>query len=203
VKTPLRFAVAVAGAVVVLATRAQAASVSVEAPVRVADGWTRAAGHYESEGASPSFRAVARCGADTHVLYSIVHLSPAERVLWLDLPGTPERIVPAGVPCASPEVWLEMVVDAKVVASAALPDADAVAAGPRAPAVSGAAPPAGRVRLNGQKYGSKVGGRTEAGLAVALDSHLSLQLNYARTAQVPLMPYATDNGILARLRFGF
>ena len=193
-----------AGAVALVAPGVQAASVSVEAPVRVADGWTRAAGHYESEGAEPSFRAVARCGTDSHVLYSIVHLSPAERVLWLDLPGTPERIVPADVPCASPEVWLEMVVGAKVVASAAVPDTDAVAAEPRTSAAPGAAPAAPRrVRLNGQKYGSKVGGRTEAGLAVALDSHLSLQLNYARTAQVPLMPYATDNGILARLRFGF
>ena len=203
-KTPLELAIAAALAVALIAPRVQAASVSVEAPVRVGEGWTRAAGHYESEGAEPSFRAVARCGAETHVLYSIVHLSPEERVLWLDLPGTPERLVPADLPCASPEVWLEMVIDAKVVASAALPDPDAVGTGPRAAAAPGGAPAApSRVRLNGQKYGSKVGGRTEAGLAVALDSHLSLQLNYARTAQVPLMPYATDNGILARLRFGF
>ena len=60
-----------------------------------------------------------------------------------------------------------------------------------------------RVRLIGQKYASHVGPRTEAGVAVALDSHVSLLLNYARTAQVPLMPYSSDNGILARLRFGF
>ena len=203
VRPPLRLAAAVAAAVVLFAPRVHAASVSVEAPVRVAEGWTRAAGHYESDGADPSFRAVARCGADTHVLYSIVHLSPGERVLWLDLPGTPERLVPADVACASPEVWLEMVVDAKVVASAALPDPDTVGAGSRAAAPGGATTAPSRVRLNGQKYGSKVGGRTEAGVAVALDKHLSLQLNYARTAQVPLMPYATDNGILARLRFGF
>jgi hypothetical protein len=191
-----------AGAVALLAPRLEAASVSVEAPVRVAEGWTRAAGHYESDAAAPTFRAVARCGSATHALYSIVHLAPAERVLWLDLPGTPERLVPTDVPCAQPDLWLEMVVGTKVVASAPLPRPPASTSVARtAPEAAPAAP--SRVRLNGQKYASRVGPRTEAGVAVALDSHLSLQLNYARIAQVPLMPYANDNGILARLRFGF
>ena len=63
--------------------------------------------------------------------------------------------------------------------------------------------PPNRLRLNGQKYASPVGRRTEAGLVLSLDSHVSIQLNYARTAQVPMMPYANDNGILGRLRFGF
>jgi hypothetical protein len=70
------------------------------------------------------------------------------------------------------------------------------------PAPDASAAPS-RLRLNGQKYASPVGRRTEAGLALSLDSHVSVQLNYARTAQVPMMPYANDNGILARLRFGF
>ena len=196
-----------AGAVVLVAPRVEAAWVSVEAPVRVADGWTRAAGHYTSEASAPSVRAVARCGEATHVLYSIVHLAPGEGVLWLDLPGTPERLVPEDVPCASPMLWLEMVVDAKVVASAPLPQPDGRGRVPHAalqPAVAAPPPaPPSRVRFSGQKYASPVGRRTEAGLALALDSHISVQLNYARTAQVPLMPYANDNGILARLRFGF
>jgi hypothetical protein len=68
--------------------------------------------------------------------------------------------------------------------------------------VAAAVPPP-RLQVNGQRYGSPVGRRTEAGLSWALDSHVSIQLNWARTAQVPLMPDATDNGILARLRFGF
>lgn len=199
-----------AGAVALIAPRVEAASVRVEAPVWVAEGWTRAAGHYESDTAvTPTFRAVARCAsrpADVHVLYSIVHLAPAEGVLWLDLPGTPDRLVPADVPCVTAEVWLEMVVDAKVVASAALPHPDATASLPRSareqPVTAPPAPPS-RLRLNGQKYASPVGRRTEAGVALAVDSHLSIQLNYARTAQVPMMPYANDNGILARLRFGF
>jgi hypothetical protein len=38
---------------------------------------------------------------------------------------------------------------------------------------------------------------------MSLGSHMSVQLNYARTAQVPMMGYANDNGILGRLRFGF
>jgi hypothetical protein len=195
-----------AGAVALLAPRVEAASVSVGAPIPVAEGWMRAAGHYAAGVAEPSFQAVARCGSETHVLYSIVHLAPAEGVLWLDLPGTPDRLVPADVPCATPELWLEMIVDATVVASAALPQHDAVTRVPLAalaPAAPPPPPPPGRVRLNGQKYLSPVGRRTEAGVALAVDSHLSIQLNYARTAQVPLMPYANDNGILARLRFGF
>lgn len=195
-----------AGAVVLVAPRVEAASVSVEAPVRVAEGWTRAAGHYASEAADPTFRTVARCGSDTHVLYSIVHLAPAEGVLWLDLPGTPERLVPDEVPCETPALWLEMVVDAKVVASAPLPRQDRRAGVPHAALGSVVTPPPappGRLRLDGQKYASAVGRRTEAGVVLSLDSHLSVQLNYARTAQVPMMSYANDNGILARLRFGF
>lgn len=195
-----------AGAVALLPARVEAASVSVEAPVRIAEGWTRAAGHYESAAAEPMFRAVARCGSDAHELYSIVHLAPDEHVLWLDLPGTPEQLVPADVPCAQPELALEMVVDTKVVASAALPRHAASTSVPQAalePAAASASAAPSRVRLNGQKYASHVGPRTEAGVVVALDSHVSLLLNYARTAQVPLMPYANDNGILARLRFGF
>ena len=191
---------------VLVAPSVEAASVSVEAPVRVADGWTRAAGHYTSEAAAPTFRAVARCGSETHVLYSIVHLAPTEGVLWLDLPGTPEGLVPAEVPCAMPELWLEMVVDAKVVASAALPQHDARASVPRAalePVVLPPPSPPSRLRLDGQKYGSAVGRRTEAGVIWSLDSHVSLQVNYARTAQVPMMSYANDNGILARFRVGF
>lgn len=61
----------------------------------------------------------------------------------------------------------------------------------------------GRLRLNGQKYASPVGARTEAGLGLSFGSHVSIQLNYARTASVPMMGYANDNGILARVRIGF
>ena len=193
-------------AVASLAPRVEAASLSVDAPFRVAEGWTRAAGHYESDAAEPMFRAVARCGSDAHELYSIVHLAPAEGALWLDLPGTPDHLVPDDVPCAQPELALEMVVDAKVIASAALPQHAASTSVPRSalepPAPTTPAAPS-RVRLTGQKYASHVGPRTEAGVTVALDKHLSLLLNYARTAQVPLMPYSNDNGILARLRCGF
>jgi hypothetical protein len=198
-----------AGAVVLVAPRVEASSVSVDAPVAVAEGWTRATGHYESAAAEPVFQAVARCGSDPsdgHVLYSIVHLAPEAGVLWLDLPGTPDRLVPADLPCAAPEVWLEMSVDAKVVASAALPHHEAATTVPRsalAPVVPPPPAPPSRLHLSGQKFASPVGKRTEAGVALAVDSHLSIQLSYARTAQLPLMSYANDNGILARLRFGF
>ena len=204
-----RLAVAAAAAVVIGIPRADAASISVEAPVPVGEGWTRAVGHYDSGGDEPMFQAVARCPAnpgEAHVLYSIVHLAPAAGVLWLDLPGSPQRLVPAEVPCETAELSLEMIVATKVVARAVLPQREAMARVPPAalepPAPQSPMRPS-RLRLNGQKYGSPVGRRTEAGVALSLDSHVSIQLNYARTAQVPMMPYANDNGILARLRFGF
>ena len=79
-----------AAAMVMMVSRSDAASLSVEAPVPVAEGWTRAVGHYDSGGDECTFQAVARCASnpgEAHVLYSIVHLAPAAGVLWLDLPG--------------------------------------------------------------------------------------------------------------------
>jgi hypothetical protein len=61
-----------------------------------------------------------------------------------------------------------------------------------------------RSLLKGGKYGA--GGadkRTEAGVEWALDSRVSLQLNYERTSQSPMMPFDHDNGILTRVRIGF
>ncbi len=123
-----------------------------------------------------------------------------------DLAGTADRPGPADATCGTPEVSRETDGDEKAVASGALPrregGATSLAAGALAPGVP--LPEAQRrLRLNGQKYASPVGARTEAGLALSLGSHVSLQLNYARTAQVPMMGFDADNGILARLRFGF
>jgi hypothetical protein len=58
-------------------------------------------------------------------------------------------------------------------------------------------------RVGGEKYASPTGARSEAGVGLSLGSHLTFQLNYARTASVPMMRYPSDNGILARLRVGF
>lgn len=199
---------AMAGATVMLVPGAQAVSLSVGAPVQVAVGWMRAAGHYDSGAAEPTFQVVARCGpgsSDVQVLYSL-HVSPAESALWFDLAGTPDRLGPADVACATPELSLEMIVDTKVVARAALPRREGGSTSLPAAALEPAVPlpePERRFRLNGQKYASPIGGRTEAGVALSLNSHASIQLNYARTAQVPMMGFANDNGVLARLRFGF
>jgi hypothetical protein len=38
---------------------------------------------------------------------------------------------------------------------------------------------------------------------MSLGSHMSVQLNYARTAQAPMMGDANDNGVFGRLHFGF
>jgi hypothetical protein len=197
-----------AGATVMVVPGAQAVSLSMGAPVQVAAGWMRTAGYYDSGAAEPTFQVVARCGpgsSDVHVLYSI-SVAPEEGTLWLDLPGTPNRLGPADVACEAPELSLEMIVDTKVVASTALPRREGGATSLPAATLEPALPlPASkrRLRLNGEKYASPVGARTEAGVALSLGSHMSIQLNYARTAQVPMMGYANDNGILARLRFGF
>ena len=60
-----------------------------------------------------------------------------------------------------------------------------------------------RFSLKGQKYAARFGHRTEAGISWALDSRLSIQLNYERTAQAPMMRFDHDDGILTRLRVGF
>lgn len=197
-----------AAATVMVVPGARATSLRMGEPVPVADGWMRAAGHYDSGASEPTFQLVARCGAgasDVHVLHSI-HLVPDQGTLWLDLPGTADRLGPRDAACKTPELALEMVVDTQVVASAPLPRRVRRATSGRAETQQEAiADPAAknRFRLSGQKYASPVGSRSEAGVAMSLGSHFSVQLNYARTAQVPMMGYSSDNGILARLRIGF
>jgi len=67
------------------------------------------------------------------------------------------------------------------------------------------APPTRRLSLSGQKYGTPFAfsKRTEAGVTWVLDSRVSIQLNYERTSQVPMMPFDHDDGIMTRLRVGF
>jgi len=65
------------------------------------------------------------------------------------------------------------------------------------------AQPARSVSVAGQKYGAPLGARTEAGVEWKLDSHVSIQLNYERTAQAPMMPSDHDDGLLTRLRVKF
>jgi len=67
------------------------------------------------------------------------------------------------------------------------------------------APHARRLSLSGQKYGTPFtfSRRSEAGVTWALDSRLSIQLNYERTSQAPMMPFDHDDGIMTRLRVGF
>src|SRR4029453_2170396 len=199
---------AVAGAmVVVVAADTQAVSLSMGAPVQVADGWMRATGHYDSGAAKPTFQVVARCGSassDAQVLHD-VRVVPEEGVLRVDLPGTPDRPGAADYVCEAPELSLEMIVDTMVVASAPLPrrEGGSTSLAATTPKPAAVPEPESRFRLNGQKYTSPVGSRSEAGVAMSLGAHVSIQLNYARTAQVPMMGYSSDNGILARLRFGF
>lgn len=197
-------------ALAVVPAAAGAASLRVGTAALVSPGWTRIAGHYaglDGIGAEPVFRAIARCRdhtADARVLDGVVqHVDAADGAVWLDVPGTPERLAPTTAACAAPELAVEMLVGPTVVASAPVTTDETVEAfAPVEP------PPVERsqrkVALKGDKYGA--GGadkRTETGLEWALDSRVSLQLNYERTSQSPMMPFDHDNGILTRVRIGF
>jgi hypothetical protein len=113
---------------------------------------------------------------------------------------------PADVARKEDEPSFTIPVDTEVVGSTSLPRPAGDATSrtePPDPADSLAPESQGRLRLNGQKYASPAGARTEAGVGLSLGSHVSIQVNYARTASVPMMAYANDNGVLARLRIGF
>lgn len=187
--------------------RAEATWLSIAPPVEVAAGWTRIAGHYTSAGTEPRFRATARCGGgDVHVLDCPVHSRREDGSVWLDLRGTPSRLEPPGTRCATPDLSIEMLVDSTVVASAPVARPESAAAALN-PAVLAPPPPpvktASRLRLGGQKFAAPSGKRTEAGVSWALDSHVSVQLNYQRTSEPPMMSFDHDDGILTRLRVGF
>ena len=202
-----RLAVALAGVVTVLVPRADATSLSMSSPEQVAAGWIRIAGHYEGVTGDPSFRAVARCGAEpsaAQVLAGRVYISLAEHAVWIDLPGTPEQLAPGDTTCADPALSVEMLTDATVVASAPVAPRY-VASNEPEPAVveTPVVKATPRFRLQGEKYAGPFGKRTETGVEWSLDSRVSLQLNYERTAQAPMMPFDHDDGILTRFCIGF
>ena len=203
-------AVIVAIAIGSIVPRVDAAWVVVEAPVEVTPGWTRIAGHYGSDGREPVFRAIVRCGggdaATKYPLDARVYLAPADGALWIDLPGTPDDIRRPDGSCATPALSIEMMLDETVAATAPIsrPEspADGLAAAIRSRPPAAIAAPR-RFTFKGQKYGSEIGKRTEAGLDLAIDSRVSIQLNYERTAEAPMMRSDHDDGILTRLRVAF
>lgn len=196
IRNVCRVAVTVAAAMGSLVPRIEAASLTIDAPVQVSPGWTRIAGRYESVGRAPVFRAIARCGngdAEVHVLDGVVYVAPAKGALWVDLPGTPDRLVPATVPCDVATLSIEMLVNATIVARTPV-----LIASRAAPVRSDR-----MLRFKSHKYGAPLGKRTETGLEWLLGSHVSVQFNFERTAQPVMMLYEHDNGVLARLRVGF
>jgi hypothetical protein len=206
VRNPGSLTAVLAVAIATFAPRIEAASLSLAAPEQVVAGWTRITGHYADAGTEPAFRAIARCGdsADTYVLPGIVHLAPAVGTVWLDVPGSPDRLVPAGTACEAPHVSVEMLDEGTVVASAPVSRREVTANDLLAKAPPAATRPARSLSLKGQKYsGAPFSKRTEAGVEWALDRRVSIQLNYERTTQAPMMPFDHDNGILTRLRVGF
>lgn len=108
----------------------------------------------------------------------------------------------------SPGIAADRCVDPTVGGRAPLTNAsrepsDDITAALLVPPPATAAPTSGRLSLNGQKFGAPLTKRTEAGLSWALDSRVSIQLNYARTQQAPMMPFDHDDGIMTRLKVGF
>jgi len=198
-------AVVLTGAIAMFVPRAEAISLGIGAAEQVAAGWTRITGRYESAGAEPEFRAIARCGngkADAQVLAGIVHLAPTAGTLWVDLPGTPDRLIPGNTPCEAPRVSVEMLINGKVVETA--PIARHTAATNFLAAPPPALRPARSFSLKEQKYSdAPFASRTEAGVQWTLDPRVSIELDYERTTQPPLMPFDHDNGFLTRLRVGF
>jgi hypothetical protein len=207
VPNAFRLGVILAVAVVGFVARAEAAWLTIAPPVEVAAGWMRIAGHYADAGTEPQFRATARCGSgDMHVLDCPVYSRREDRAVWLDLRGTPSRLEPPGMPCAAPALSIEMLVDRTVVASAPVARRESEAAALNPAALAPPPPPvktASRLRIGGQKFAAPSGKRTEAGVSWVLDSHVSVQLNYQRTSEPPMMSFDHDDGILTRLRVGF
>jgi hypothetical protein len=200
-------AVVVAAAIVLFAPWVEAASLDVGPPEQIAPGWTRITGRYESAGAEPEFRAIAGCGnsqTDAHILATVVHLAPTGGTVWLDLPGTPDRLVPASTPCELPHVSVEMLVGGTVVGTAPIARRDTAASNLLVAPPPAPVRPVSSFSLKGQKYSdAPFAKRTEAGVQWAVDPHVSIEFNYERTAQAPLMPFDHDDGFLTRLRVGF
>jgi hypothetical protein len=204
-----RLALALSAAVMLVVPRAEAARLSLDRPQHVAPGWTRIAGHYDGAGGGePVFRTVVRCAANDvegHVLEGVVHVAPEEGSVWVDLPGAPEELLATNASCATPELSIEMRVGTQLVASASVSERELSTPG-RADLLAAPTAPVGaprRFHLQGQKYAAPLSRRTEAGVEWALDSHVSIQLNYERTAQAPMMPVDHDDGFLTRLRVSF
>ena len=60
-----------------------------------------------------------------------------------------------------------------------------------------------RLHLAGQKYKAPQTRMSQAGVTWSLSDHVSLQLNYERTAYAPTMAKDHDDGILTGVKFGF
>lgn len=201
-----RLAIAVAGVFAALVANAGASQLSLDAPAQLEGGWTRITGHYAAAHA-PQFRATGRCPgqADAQILDSVVHSRADDGTLWLDLRGTPNRLEKLGTPCETPELAIEMLVGQEVVASAPVatrPISQTLEAAVLTPPEEPSRGPR-RFGVGGARYGSPAGKRLEAGVSWFIDSRVSLQLNYQRTAQPPTMSFDHDDGFLTRLLIGF
>jgi hypothetical protein len=203
-----RLAIAMAGALASLVADAGATQLSLDPPAQLEGGWTRIMGRYSAAAPAPQFRAIGRCPGQTdeQILDRVVRSRAEDGTLWLDLRGTPQRLEALDTPCEAPALAIEMLVGYEVVARAPIvtrqvsaQDLDAAVLARR----EEPSRPRRRFGVGGQKYGAPSGKRTEAGVSWFLDSRVSIQLNYQRTAQPPTMSFDHDDGFLTRLLIGF
>jgi hypothetical protein len=157
--------------------------------------------------AAPEFRMVPTCGTSIESDWTVPATARPSRVagdVTVDLARNFTWLADDGTrpPCRVTGLMLQMLDDRTVVAAAHVPVGVRDGSGPdRAAAEAPAALP--RLRLSGQKTEVKPTSRTEAGMLWALSDHLSLQLNFARTANPPTRPQDHEDGFLTRLRLGF
>ena len=202
-----RLVIAVAGALASLVADAGAVQLSLAPPAQLEGGWTRITGRYAGAAQAPQFRATGRCPgqADEQILDCVVSSRAEDGTLWLDLRGTPHRLE-LGTPCETPELAIEMVVGKEVVARAPVATRQVPARSLEAAVLAPPEEPSRgprRFGVGGARYGAPSGKRLEAGVSWFIDSRVSLQLNYQRTAQPPTMSFDHDDGFLTRLLIGF
>jgi hypothetical protein len=187
----------------------QAAKLTVGPPVLVARmephrGSLRGAGRGRRRAGVPRRRALCAGDAADQVVDGVVqHLArPRERSGSTSRRPRPARAGDGRLRHAQARDR-DARVGAKVVAVAPVPSSETVTASRRSTSATGApssvgAPPEGRqVRRRAARQADGGGGQW------ALDSRVSIQLNYERTSQAPMMSFDHDDGILTRVRIGF
>jgi hypothetical protein len=197
---PLMLAAILAGA---LATGAAAATVTVTEVGRPGPGRLRIGVRYEAPG-RPVFQMVRICPSlrpprrTVTATWSVV---PSRRQAFIELRDDFARLDPRR-PCPVAGLAVELTQHGSVVARAdvpSIPPADVIAAPP--PQLPSNLP--SQLGFAGGKYLAPQTKMSQAGISWALNSRLTLQLSYERTAYAPVMWRDHDDGVVTGLKLCF